>query len=154
MIHSAANLRWTLRRSFVDYIARVPDGRMSVTDGADVDGVDFIFEHYETSGDEHSGTIRYRGDVRFAGHGNMLTVCIIDPVINYEDDRATVSIQLPESAQRSPERINLGVGSLEKLGGGQYKMYALQLTPDGSDVFAGVYSTGDPLDDMEFSIPA
>jgi hypothetical protein len=146
----SAQLRWTVKRSFVDYIARMPDGRMSVTDGADVDGVVFTFEHDRTIGDGGSEAVCYRGDVRFSGHTGLLFVCIADPIINRVGDRATVSILQPASSQRSAERVDLGSGRWEDRGGGWHRLTDLRLSVLGSELFAGVYAPGDELDDAEF----
>jgi hypothetical protein len=153
MTESPPQLRWTLKRSFVEYVARMPDGLMSTTDGADAEGVTFTFEHEETLGDSQSGSIRFRGDVRFAGHGGLLFVCVAHPTVDHMGDRATVSIQLPGSSQRSAERVDIGSGRWENVGGERFRVSALKLTVDGSDLFAGVYPPGDELDDIALVIP-
>lgn len=153
----AAGLDWTLKRSFVEYVARMPDGQMSVTDGAGVDGTSFRFPmaSFERSAD--GGIAAYSGDVRFAGHGNLLFVGIADPIIAYHGDEAVVSIQLPATARDAAERVDLANGIIRAVEFDatteRRTIGSLSLTEDGSDLFAGVYSAGDLLDDIHFSVP-
>lgn len=153
---TTASLDWTLKRSFVEYIAHMHDGRMSVTDGADVDGTSFRFALVSHEDHESGGVAAFRGDVRFAGHGNLLFVGIADPVVAYDDNRATVSIQLPATARRPAERIDFARGVLTSKQRDQsserFIVGHLSLTDDGSQLFAGVYAPGELLDDLSFTI--
>lgn len=150
-------LDWTLKRSFVEYIARMPDGRMSVTDGAEVDGTSFRFRVTSFERSAKGGIAAFRGDVRFAGHGNLLFVGIADPIVAFSGDEAVVSIQLPASVRGPAERIDLAKGmirAVEYVGTAERRTIGSPLlTEDGSELFAGVYSAGDPLDDVYFSTP-
>lgn len=153
---TATGLVWAFKRSFVQYIAQMPDGRMSVTGGADVDGMNFHFETLSVAGNSDSGTLAFRGDVRFAGHGNLLFVGIADPVIVFDGGDAIVTVQLPSNVQGATERIDLASGSLalterqDQLE--RYTVSGLGLTEAGSELFGGVYPPGEQLDDIHFTI--
>src|SRR5512134_1772276 len=70
-------LSWGIKRSFVDYIASLPDGSVSATDGATVSGTSLFCFSPETSDYDvarGTGVLRFRGDVRLAGHHGMLLV--------------------------------------------------------------------------------
>src|SRR4029453_4908795 len=149
---TATGLVWAFKRSFVQYIAQMPDGRMSVTGGADVDGMNFHFEILSVAGNSDSGTLAFRGDVRFAGHGNLLFVGIADPVIVFDGAAPMVSGQLPSNLQGAPERLDLASGSLaltqrqDQLE--RYAVSGLGLTEAGSDLFGCVYPPGETRDHL------
>ncbi len=91
----ALGLSWGIKRSFIDYINSLPDGSVSATDGATVAGSSlFCFSPESSDYDVARGTgvLRFRGDVRLAGHHGMLLVRLLDPWITFTSGSGVLSI--------------------------------------------------------------
>jgi len=128
-------LRWEIKRSFLRYIARMPDGACSVTDGADpVDESAFRFEP--------AGDLRFRGVVRFSGHHGFLFVRIADPELQVDGTRGTLTIA------GEPARVPLVTCELSAEPDGTTKGTAVRLTAEGAELFNAVYPAGEPFDDF------
>ena len=90
-------LRWAIKRSFVDYLRRMPDGRAVVGAGAFSLGDEIVFPP-EAAGRRTApdGTAErywtFLGDVRFSGHFGMLSVQFAAPRIDLRGDRGELSI--------------------------------------------------------------
>jgi len=143
-------LRWRIKLSFLRYVTRMPDGRCSVTDGAAV-AEEEAFHFSPAPGSAFdpgtlSGDLRFRGDVRFAGHHGLLFVQIADPWLTVDRGAATLSIAV------ASDRIALAALRLER-GPGPYLGTDVRLTEDGSDLFNAVYPAGELLDDLTVLLP-
>ncbi|MFC9059216.1 HtaA domain-containing protein [Streptomyces sp. NPDC057074] len=150
-------LLWTVKSSFLRYVATMADGRCSVTDGADVVPSDdggpgrfrFALDGVETEGSVV--TARFRGDVRFSGHHGMLFVRIADPVLAFDDSgRGQLSVTDAEGTERLP-LVEL---TLNAAGDGRWHGTEARLTEAGSDMFGGVYPEHEPFDDLTLDLPA
>jgi len=134
-------LRWGIKRSFLRYIARMPDGACSVTDGADpVDESAFRFES--------AGDLRFRGDVRFSGHHGLLFVRIADPELLVDGTRGTLTVAGDPRDPDGPERVPLVTFELTDAGDGTTNGTVVRLTPHGAELFNSVYPAGEPFDDF------
>ena len=88
-------LSWGIKRSFIDYIAGLPDGSVSATAGATVSGSSLFCFSPDTSDYDPAlgtGVLRFRGDVRLAGHHGMLLVRLLDPWITFTTGSGVLSI--------------------------------------------------------------
>jgi hypothetical protein len=149
----APGLRWGIKLTFLQYIFNMPDGRCSVTDGAaSTDEQLFYFSPDEGSVFDAAGAglLKFRGDVRFAGHGGFLFVRVADPWLRVEDGAATLSIAaLPGE---TPDRIPLATLDLTtaRVPDGPDRLIgsSVQLTEEGSELFNLVYPVGEPFDDL------
>ncbi|OLO25840.1 hypothetical protein PZ61_0236045 [Streptomyces sp. MNU77] len=153
-------LRWGIKQRFLQYIARMPDSRCSVTDGASVtEERAFLFTpaswaEFDTA--TSTGVVRFRGDVRFAGHHGLLFVRVADPWLSVAaDGTATLSIAAAPSEQ--PDRIPLAtlalVRSAPSAGWLRYHGHHVALTEQGSELFNTVYPAGEHLDDLSVLRP-
>jgi hypothetical protein len=133
-------MRWAVKRQFLRYIARMPDGRCSVTDGATVAGDEFLFESDASSATE-PGVLKYRGDVRFSGHHGLLFLRIADPWLETRDGAVTLTIAA------DPDRVTLATLEIRPDTHGRAGV-DLRLTEAGSELFNQVYPAGSPLDDL------
>jgi hypothetical protein len=144
-----SGLRWSIKREFLRYVARMPDGRCSVTDGAVVADDTFLFvpdqiaAHGPAAG---TGVLRFRGDVRFAGHHGLLFVRIADPWLTVDHEVATLTIAGSDDAAA---RIPLVTVTLTA--GDPFRHFSgtdARLTSEGSELFGTVYSAGERFDDL------
>lgn len=149
----SGELVWGIKRSFLSYLARVPDARSSVTDGAEVtaDGR----YRYRSLGDERDGgalRLRYQGSVRFVAHNGQLGVGFTDPIVTIADDEASVSV-VDHTAGGVGTRIDLLSGTaVREAETSTIRMHlaGLRLTTAGAErFFAGMYPQGEQFDDMD-----
>lgn len=143
-------LRWGLKTRFLDYVARLPDGAVGATEGAGfADGV-FTFSPganvppgaAQVSGREER-VFLFKGEISFTGHHGMQLLKFSDPAVVIGEHGAVVWIswedeRLPFAEAGPPARGMDGSLHLTPL-----------LTTDGSDLFLGSYSPGEPLDALD-----
>lgn len=149
-------LYWSINTRFLSYIGRMPDGRCSATDGADLlEGRAFRFAP-DPAGpkldETGSGQLRFRGEVRFAGHHGFLFVRVADPWLFVSKGEATLSIapQPGESDRLELVRLTLR-RSPHREDGAQLPHLAgtdVRLTAGGSELFNEAYAPGEPFDGL------
>jgi Htaa protein len=153
-------LLWGIKRSFLAYVQRMPDGRGSLGDGAAVlAGDTFYFpagERPATTGPEGSHSWDFRGDVRFSGHMGMLFVRVAAPVITLDGDRAELTIEDPyvrPDADRVPlVTLRLEPGPAPE-GAEVWLGSDVQLTAAGAELFNDVYQPGEPFEQLSVILP-
>lgn len=155
----APGLTWGIKASFIAYIAGLPDGTVSAASGASEirPGLfHFSFDAADYDPARGAGVLRFRGDVRLAGHHGMLFVRLLDPWMEISGGRGVLSISTGDGAGR--DRIDVGTltaaspapadGSLLWAG------MDVLITSGGSELFDGQYAAGQPMDPLTVRIPA
>ena len=166
-------LLWGIKRSFVTYVRRMPDGQGSIHDGAVPLGEDTIlFPVAEAMGKAAGGaaggvaegaadpapdhTWAFRGDVRFRGHGGMLFVRVAAPLITVRGDTAELSIEDPY-ARAGADRVPLVTLRLKSgpapEGAAVWLGSDVRLTEAGSQLFNDVYPAGEPFEQLSVVLP-
>ncbi|WP_026928119.1 HtaA domain-containing protein [Granulicoccus phenolivorans] len=150
-------LLWGIKSSFVTYIARMPDGQGSLSDGATTHESDKLecFFPLDRETAQAEQTWSFRGDVRFSGHANMLFVRIAHPRLEARGDRTVLTIApvYPDETAR----IELATVRLER--GPRYPDVdvwhgtEVLLTEAGADIFNNVYAPGEPLEQFTMHVP-
>jgi Htaa len=139
-------LRWGIKASFISYVVGMPDGSMSVTDGAVADSGGFLFPVRDASAFDSrtgSGILRFGGDVRLRAHGGMLQVRISDPELVVDEEGQRLSIE--DSGGARLTIAHLGIPS--QTDGGGLEIPAV-LTAAGVPYFNDVYPERTPLDPL------
>jgi hypothetical protein len=164
---------WGIKRSFVAYVRRMPDGQGSIHDGAVPLGEDTILfppadttaTHTTATGSTATGstatdgarTFAFRGDVRFRGHAGMLFVRVAAPLITVREDRAELSIEDPY-ARADADRVPLVTLQLRPGPGPEGAQVWLgsdvRLTEAGAELFNDVYQPGEPFEQLSVILPA
>ena len=150
-------LSWGIKRSFIDYISGLPDGSVSATEGATVAGASLFYFSPESSDYDvarGTGVLRFRGDVRLAGHHGMLLVRILDPWITFTSGSGVLSISTGDGggqdrtvvAYLSPSKPLDADGSLV------WEHVDVVISPEGSDLFDGQYAAGQPMDPLSIRV--
>ncbi|WP_024367173.1 HtaA domain-containing protein [Arthrobacter sp. TB 26] len=147
----ALGLSWGIKRSFIEYINSLPDGSVSATDGATV-AEPSLFRFSPESSDydveRGTGVLRFRGDVRLAGHHGMLLVRLLDPWITFTAGSGVLSISTGDGQDRTavgfltPSKARAADGSLV------WEHVDVVISPEGSDLFDGQYAAGQPMDPL------
>jgi hypothetical protein len=152
-------LTWGIKRSFIDYIAGLPDGAVSAADGATViEPGRFCFapEGSDYNIARGTGVLRFRGDVRVAGHHGMMFVRLLDPWIELSGGRGTLSISTGDgSGQERTEVGTLRAAAAREIDG--YLVWEhvdVLISPAGSELFDGQYAAGQPMDPLSIRVAA
>lgn len=154
-------LLWGIKRSFVAYVRRMPDGQGSIHDGAVPLGGDTILfpvgEGSAASGGDAERTWAFRGDVRFRGHAGMLFVRVAAPLVTVRGDRAELSIEdpyaRPEAARVPLVTLRLAPGPAPD-GAEVWLGSDVRLTEAGAELFNDVYEAGEPFEQLSIILPA
>lgn len=151
-------MSWGIKQSFTRYVEAMPDGRRGAGSGATEmpDGT-FFFELADASSFDPKarlGTLKYQGDVRYKAHQGMLFVMVVDPWLEFKDDKVELSIV---DAQRWPDReyrMVLATLEMSDVAGGLppgWERMEAYLTQEGVDLFNNVYALREPLGPVRFS---
>lgn len=150
-------LHWGLKPSFLQYVARTPDGQMSVSDGATAsEGNIFVFEPDPDGSDVEAGRWAFRGDVRFAAHLGMLFVRVADPVVTLRDGRAEVSVLAPKGHADGDRIILTTCTLLPQHTDEDLRIWFasdVTLAPAGVPVFNDVYRAGEEFAPLAVFLP-
>lgn len=143
------HLVWGVRESYVNYVRSLPDGTERCSDGARaLDNVGnrpaWAFECSETApADVEPDELRFRGDLRFSGHGGMMFVMILDPWISFTTTGARMTVVDLAAWPDTSVRMTLAEsrpgwhqqsGSLAEI--------PLVLHEAGCEVFGNIYPAG------------
>lgn len=142
-------LIWGIKRTFIEYVRRMQDGKGWIGDGArplSDERIFFEFDPDASSPDAWS----FRGDVRFSGHFGMLFVQLANPVIHRGDEPATLTI--------GDERLELVTMRLELLesrdGLDYWHAPEPRLAAAGVELFNDVYPLGEPFEPIVLLVPS
>jgi hypothetical protein len=73
-------LRWSIKLSFLDYIARAPGGRGALTGGAlATDSREIVFVPDGDGQSDSARLLKFRGTVTFTAYSGALLVTVLDP---------------------------------------------------------------------------
>lgn len=152
-------LTWGIKRSFIDYITGLPDGAVSAADGATVvQSSLFCFAPEDCDYDIARGTgvLRFRGDVRLAGHHGMMFVRLLDPWIEFTGGRGILSISTGDGGGQ--ERTEVGTlhaaAPREVDGFLVWEHVDVLISPAGSELFDGQYAAGQSMDPLFIRVSA
>lgn len=151
-------LRWAIKRSFVDYVMRMPDGRGWVIEGAtSTESNEFVFEWAGSeSADDGSQVWKFRGEVGMYGHSGMLLVRITDPWLTVRGERATLSVGDP--LEEHGGRFDLATLELTPAdvpsNGAAWAGDPVQLTAKATSTFNDVYAPGELFEPLLVLLPA
>lgn len=143
MNDTSPGLVWGIKRSFLQYIARMPDGRCSATDGANLLDKSFHFSLDVDSG-QAVGIVKFRGDVRFSGHNRMLFLRIAHPWLHTDTDGSAATLTI----DGAPKRVILATLDLLTENDG-HRGVNVRLSEHGSELFNLAYPAGEVLDDLK-----
>lgn len=154
-------LTWGVKRSFLDYIAGLPDGSVSAAAGATLlePGLfcfapDHVDEATGSAGSGYdaargTGALRFRGDVRLAGHHGMLLVRLLDPWITFTGGSGVLSISTGGSSQERTTVAFVRAAAPRAVDGSLvWEHVEVVISPEGSELFDGQYAAGQPMDPL------
>lgn len=164
-------LRWGIKRSFISYLSRLPDGSVSADAGASiVSGSYFQFapdcgglvgeagsadpgtaEDPTPAGVGTAGIRRFRGQVRLSGHHGMMSLFVADPWLEIDAGGAVLSVADPGQMPGSGARLELLRLAVPKVAGTavavtRWTELPARLAPAAVDLFNGQYAAGEEMD--------
>jgi hypothetical protein len=154
-------LRWAVKPSFVDYVARTRDGRAYLSGGVAVNACQELVFQLDTqapamapAGADHAFT--FRGDVRFVAHFGMLFVRIAEPRAVLRGGQGELLVLDPESADGAPLRlVTFSVAGPAVEDGRQcWEATDVRLTAEGAELFGDVYAASEPFAPLTITVPA
>jgi len=155
----APGLRWAVKRSFVDYVQRMPDGRAAVADGArPLPDNQILFAPDPSVAPPTDGLDRFwafSGQVWFDGHAGMLFVQVSAPWIAVRDGTAELSVADTGNGGRLTLvtlRLEPGPAPADDLQ--VWHGTEVALTAAGSGVFNDVYPPGEPFETLTVTVPS
>jgi hypothetical protein len=134
-------LVWSIKTSFRDYVAAMPDGRHTVEAPATQDAVGFMWPAVPRPG----GPLRFTGAVTFHGHRGALHVEFRDLRLELGGQRGVLTLSDPDWPGR---RMALATFLTKSTGPHEWAGTDVRLTADGSDLFFQVYDENERLDDF------
>lgn len=152
-------LCWAFQRSFVDYVARLPDGRIAAADGAEIlgDGT-FAFPAVEAadetpgeatasrgSATSTHGIRRFAGSISFTGHHGMMAVTISAPALLPDTEPGGAELLMIDDPFEPGQRMALATVAPSSA--------APRLTEQGADLFLGTYPQGMALEPIVLPPP-
>ncbi|WP_258957158.1 HtaA domain-containing protein [Rhodococcus globerulus] len=141
-------MEWGIKRSFIRYVAYLPDGNHVTEDGAYLnDSSIFTFPNFVVA-EPDIGAIRFQGTVKVGGHGGLLGVLLSDPWVHLSGNEGVLSVIDPEEWPSRSHRIILADLEVELQGVGDgSRLHCLAtLAESGVALFDGHYPCGTALD--------
>lgn len=154
---SDPGLTWGIKRRFVDYVAGLPDGDFTVTDGARTDA-DHVFWFPLASIDDFDpltgrGIVRFDGRAEVSGHFGMMSLVIDSPWLEFSETGAQLTVIDPARPGHRLPLLDLQhqatPGSTGKTAGDD--VTAL-LSLEGTTAFNGQYVPGEAMDPVSWRL--
>lgn len=151
----ARELRWGLKRSFLDYLSGTGDLALSMDGGVRALPQEQAFS-FPVAGPVAGArdgaaveAVRFAGSLVLTAHFGALRVLVADPWLEPAPDGARLTVARPEEWAPGPARFCLAdlrpLDVLEE-GGWVATRFDAALAPDGVAMFGGVYPPGEPFD--------
>lgn len=153
-------LSWGFKLSFLRYIEGMPDGRASATDGAFwIERSYFLFAPGDGSWFDPAsgrGSLAFVGRLAFSGHGGMLSIRVVDPIVEIDVGRARLTVPSLALLADGDERITLvELANVSPRRSGTLLHFgpsAATLTPEAAQAFNGVYRPGEAFEDALITV--
>ncbi|WP_342660449.1 HtaA domain-containing protein [Rhodococcus ruber] len=142
-----------MKRSFIRYIASLPDTAYSVVDGAYLEETSFFTFPVDPEAADTPSVVRFRGALRIRAHGGMLDVLIADPWVEHLPSGSILSVVDPAGWPRRDHRIVFADLAVDgpRIAGARGAQFTATLTESGISVFGGQYASGTELDPVALS---
>ncbi|MCI1964421.1 MAG: HtaA domain-containing protein [Ancrocorticia sp.] len=158
---TSGSLSWGLKSSFTSYItSSIANGSWTLS-GVTRDGGAFVFPATGGTFDTatRTGTLYFSGSVHFTGHDGILDLTISNPTLVVNGSTGSVYLTVKGSDMQGNKvdvgRVNFANGSFSTVsvsnGALSVSASSVTLTAAGAQAFAGFYSAGQALDNLNAS---
>jgi hypothetical protein len=153
-------MRWAIKRSFIDYIARSPGGKCSLSGGAVASELkEVVFAPDLCSGPTVApgGTAyAFRGSVVFTAHFGVLFVKIANPCVTIQDGRGELTVVDPFQSEGDARLRLVEFDIVDHLIAEGFEHWAadnVRLTPEGCPLFNDVYPVSELFEPFVIIVP-
>lgn len=148
-------LTWGVKESFVRYIFMMAGGQAELTDDADFTRDGQGEYPFDASADRADGVIRFRGAIRYSGHGGMLSLRICDPWLVPTGDGVDLTMADPSAPGA---RVTLAHARIDYRTDDPSALVCVGtdvvLADEAWGLFNGTYPAGTEMDPFVARIPA
>lgn len=153
---SPPGLHWSIKRSFVLYVARMADGQILGSKGVQMtDASTFLWAPTAFRQEPAALQMEFGGAVTFGAHAGALSFRVADPHVDLKPGRSLMTVA-GESAVRVPfvdfhaeeQPTDETSGALRRWVGTD-----VRLAEEALAMFAGYYGAGESFDDLEIVLP-
>lgn len=150
-------LSWGIRRSFLEYISGLPDGRAVLDGGAAVSSAFGVtFPPATVDFDHAAGAVDlvFDGGLTFTGHFGMLNIRFGQPRVRLLRDKGTLFVVAGGGGPDADRPI--AAFNTNSANDGCHRVWHgrdVRLLSAGAELFGGVYDEGTPLDPLVAVIP-
>jgi len=153
---STPGLHWSIKRSFVLYVARMADGQiLGSTSVQMTDASTFLWAPTASRQEPAALQIDFGGAVTFGAHGGALSFRVADPQVELTSGRSRMTvassgaIRVPFVDFRAEEApAEATSGSLRRWFGTD-----VRLVEEALPMFAGYYGAGESFDNLTIVLP-
>jgi len=151
-------LYWTVKESFVSYVASTAGGAYWHSPEVRVDDTGtFHFPLAQAEATAAGWTLRCRGDVRFSGHFGMMFVAVVDPWLTIPASGTQAELSI-DDVSAPGKRIT--IATFEPAEPLPYRGHLVWpplvpcIEPAGVELFGGAYARGAQLDPLKIAVRA
>lgn len=155
MASADPGLHWSIKRTFVLYVARLADGQILGGHGAGMaDESTFIWPPAtnDQGGADPGPRLAFTGDIVFRAHAGALSFRIADPIVDLGP--ATSTLTVASESGRIPLVTFTAHELAAPAGFASWRGVDVRLAEESLAMFAGYYGAGEPFDDLTLTVPA
>lgn len=146
----ALGLRWGIKRSLLEYVVRMPGGRLALGGGATATPDDDVL----FPPDPAAAWYGFTGEVALVGHGGLLDIRFGAPRLVVEGERGALTAQVGADPSVRLTLVTFAVAARRQDPGRELLAATdVTLAPEAVELFGGVYPPGEPFDPLLASIP-
>lgn len=145
-------LHWTIKRSFIRYVARMGDGQILGGHGLHMsDASTFVFPLDMATADD-AGLVGFTGELRLQAHNGALSLRIANPRVQPGEGRASLVVDSIDGAGRPLPLVTCAL-SEDPSAPGRWTGEDVRLAVEAVDLFGGYYGEGEVFDDFIIIAP-
>lgn len=146
----APGLHWSIKRSFILYVARMTDGQILGGHGLHMpDSSTFVFPPDAVS---ELAQQRFRGELRLRAHDGALSLRVANPRVDLGEDRSVLRIDHPDGGDRSLDLVTFTAAGVSA--SSTWTGTNVRLAVEAVSLFGGYYGEGEQFDDFTVVVPA
>ncbi len=153
---SPPGLHWSIKRSFVLYVARMADGQILGSKGVRMtDASTFLWAPTAFRQEPAALQMEFGGAVTFGAHAGALSFRVADPQVELRSGRSRMTVAA-EGAGRVPfVDFRADEEPRDETSGSPRRWIGtdVRLAEEALPMFAGYYGAGESFDDLEIVLP-
>lgn len=138
-------LRWGIKQSLLEYVLRMPGGRVAFGGGASATPDDELLFPPDAAVSPYA----FRGEVMLVGHGGLLDIRFGAPRLAFTGERGSLTAQIGADPSVRLTLVTFEIAARrQEVGRDVLAATAVRLAPEAVDLFGGVYPPGEPFEPL------